>query len=126
MYRIDRMRDIEVTDCKLDSKEPDFNPCKSAEHAVYAYPGEPEQIMMNCSIDILDHVIDKYGTNINIRKLDDKNIEICFTASPDGVKYWALQYLPYVEVTYPIWLRDEIIESIKRNPYLDINCRENI
>jgi len=126
MYRIDRMRDIEVTECKLDSQKPDFNPSKFTEHAVYAYPGEPEHIRMNCRISILDHVIDNYGTNINIHKLDDENIEICFTASPYGVKYWALQYLPYVEVIYPIWLRDEIIESIKENPYFEIYYRENI
>lgn len=120
MYRIDRMRDIELTCNKLNPQDPGFNPDKSIDWAVYAYPGEPEQVMIKCKTSILDHVIDKYGTNIQIKELDDENLEICLTASPGGVKYWALQYLPYVEVTYPKWLRDEIIKSVKENPYVDI------
>ena len=41
-----------------------------------------------------------------------------FTAPPRGIKFWALQYLPYVELLQPLWLRDEIIESIGKNKYL--------
>lgn len=37
---------------------------------------------------------------------------------PRGIKFWALQYLPYVELLQPLWLRDEIIESIGKNKYL--------
>jgi len=29
-----------------------------------------------------------------------------------------IQYLPYVELLQPLWLRDEIIESIGQNKYL--------
>ena len=36
---------------------------------------------------------------------------------PHGVKFWALQYLPYAEVVEPKWLRNEIAESIKGNKY---------
>ena len=120
MYRIDRMRDIEITDCELDPRESGFDPKKSTEQAVYAYSGEPELIVMICKRSVLDHVIDKYGTDIHIREVDEENLQICFTVSPNGVKFWALQYLPYVEVVSPQWLRDEIIESVKENPYLKL------
>lgn len=120
MYRIDRMKDIEVTDCGLDPREAGFDPKKFTEQAVYAYCGKPELIVMKCSREILDHIIDKYGFDVHIRELDDKNLEIALTASPEGVKFWALQYLPYVEVTSPQWLRDEIIKSLKSNPYINI------
>jgi len=33
------------------------------------------------------------------------------------VRFWALQYLSFVEVAEPAWLRQEIIESIERNKY---------
>lgn len=120
MYRIDRMKDIELTNCKLDQRETGFDPNKSTEQAVYAYSGKPELIMMKCKRCILDHVIDKYGTDIHVREIDDENLEICFTVSPSGVKFWALQYLPYVEVTSPKWLREEIAESVRSNPYLQV------
>lgn len=117
MYRIDRMRDIEITECELDPQGPGFNLKKSTEQAVYAYSGEPEHIVMICKRLVLDHVIDKYGTDIHIKEIDDENHEICFSVSPKGVKFWALQYLSYVEVVSPQWLREEIIESVKANPY---------
>lgn len=120
MYRIDRMKDIEITALELDLREPGFDVKKWTEQAVYAFSGEPELIVIHCKRSILDHVIDKYGTDIRIRELDGENLEINFTVSPNGVKFWALQYLPYVEVISPQWLRNEIIESVKVNPYLEI------
>ena len=120
MYRIDRMKDIEITDLELDPREPGFDVQKSTEQVIYAYSGEPESVVFNCKRSILDHVIDKYGTDIHIYEIDDDNLEICVTVSPNGVKFWALQYLPYVEVISPQWLRDEITESVKANPYLEV------
>ncbi|HHU22040.1 MAG TPA: WYL domain-containing protein [Clostridiales bacterium] len=120
MYRIDRISGIEITDCALDSWDFEFSPKVVTEHAVYAYTGKPELITMICRRSILDHVIDKFGLDIHIRNIGSEKLEISFTVSPDGVKFWALQYLPHVEVVSPQWLRDEIIECLKSNPYLKI------
>lgn len=120
LYRIDRMRDIVITDYELDPCCEDFDPQKSIEQAVYAYSGEPEQIVMHCDREIIDHVIDKYGTDIEIKELDDAKLEVCFTVPPNGVKFWALQYLPHVEIISPKWLREEIVECIRSNPYIKI------
>ena len=118
LYRIDRMRDIEVTDSELDPRGKDFDPQKFVEQAVYAYTGEPEPIVMHCNREIIDHIIDKYGTDIDITELDDAKVKVRFTVPPNGVKFWALQFLPHVEVVSPQWLRDEIIECISQNPYM--------
>lgn len=48
---------------------------------------------------------------------DDDYFTARFTAPARGIKFWALQYLPYVEVTEPEWLREEIIASMKQNMY---------
>jgi predicted DNA-binding transcriptional regulator YafY len=118
LYRIDRMRDVELTDENLDGREPGFDAQKSVNQAVYAFTGEPESIVLRCDRDILDHVIDKFGTDIRIRELDGGELEIRLRASPRGVKFWALQFLPYCEVTEPQTLREEIIESLRSNRYL--------
>jgi predicted DNA-binding transcriptional regulator YafY len=117
LYRIDRMRDIELTDASLDEREPGFDAQKSVNQAVFAFTGEPESIVLHCDRDILDNVIDKFGTDIRIRELDGVRLEIRLRASPRGIKFWALQYLPFCEVTEPEWVRAEIVESIKGNNY---------
>ncbi len=124
MYRIDRIQDIEITNDALDPQEPGFDPQKSTEQAIYAYSGEPEQIVIHCKRSILDHVIDKYGTDILIHERDHETLEIRFTVSPNGVKFWALQYLPSVEVISPQWLRDEIIESINASSYFELSAQK--
>ena len=118
MYRIDRMQDIELTCCDLEPRAQGFDPNKVTEQAIYAFSGEPEPITMLCARSVLDHVIDKFGAGIHIREKDMDKLEIRLIVSPKGVKFWALQYLPYVEVLSPQWLRDEIMESIKNNSYL--------
>jgi predicted DNA-binding transcriptional regulator YafY len=118
LYRIDRMKDIEITEYALDEREPGFDPQQSVRQAVFAFTGERESITMLCDKNILDDVIDKFGPNIQIFEKENDKLQVQFTAIPEGIKYWALQYLQYVEVINPKWLREEIVESIKGNKYL--------
>lgn len=68
---------------------------------------------MYCDRAILDDVIDRFGTEVQIREHDENTFTASFTAPP-RIKFWALQYLPHVEVVEPAWLREEIIESLER------------
>ncbi len=113
-YRLDRMKDIvlladETVDGEIDESEID--------HAIYAFAGQPEQITLRCNMGFLDDVIDKFGSAVRVRE-DGDRIFVSFHAAPQGVKFWALQYLPYIEIMEPQWLRDEIIECLKNNPYI--------
>ena len=113
-YRIDRMKDISILDDFRDEKIPDEEEIKNV---VYAFTGKAEQIKMRCDREILNDVIDKFGKDIFLQHEGDKEILVTFKAPPKGVKFWALQYLPYVEVLEPVWLRNEVIESIGANRY---------
>jgi predicted DNA-binding transcriptional regulator YafY len=107
LYRIDRMRDIVITDRGLDPRGKDSDPKKIVEQAIYACNGEPEPIVMHCDREIIDCIVDKYGTDIDAQEVDDQKIKISITVPPDGVKAFALQFLPHVEVISPQWLRDQ-------------------
>ncbi len=114
LYRIDKISDIKVlADMPVTEK---MNK-EEIVNSVYAFTGNPENITMHCNKIILHDVIDKFGGNVQLFDKDEHTFTARFTASPNGVQFWALQYLPYVEVTEPQWLRDSIIESIKSNPY---------
>ena len=114
LYRIDRMKDIQL----LDESRSEAVARQEAQNAVYAYVGAQERIVMNCDLTILDDVIDRFGTEVQIRERDENTFTAGFTAPPRGVKFWALQYLPHVEVVEPKWQRGEIIESLGKNKYL--------
>ena len=114
LYRIDRMKDIRILD---DPRSEASASRQEAQDAVYAYVGASERIVMYCDRIILDDVIDRFGTEVQIRERDENTFSASFTVPPRGVKFWALQYLPYVEIIEPAWLRKEIIDSIGQNRY---------
>ena len=119
MYRIDRIQNIELTENSLDEQVPDFDPRAAVKNTVYAYTGETETIEMLVDSRKLSDVIDKFGTNITIDSHEDVRLKITLKASPMGMKYWALQYLEFVEVVAPTALRNEIINLIKNNKYIN-------
>ena len=117
MYRIDRIQNIEITDYELDEREPGFDPKEAVKNTVYAYTGEIGIVEMLVDPKKLNDVIDKFGTNITIGENDDGRLKITVKASLMGMKYWALQYLEYVEVINPLTLRDSVLRLIQYNMY---------
>ena len=117
MYRVDRIQNIELTEDALDPREPDFDPQAAVKSAVYAYTGQIDTVEILVDPKKLSDVIDKFGTNIIIGENDDGRLRITLKASLMGMKYWALQYLEFVEVVKPTELRNEIDNLIRNNPY---------
>ena len=114
-YKIDRMRDIEILREDIDRP---LESNKEIENAIYAFAGEPEEVIMHCSKYVIDDVIDKFGASVSLTNKDDETFVARVKVSPKGMKYWAMQYMQYVEVIQPQWLRDEIVEIVKNNRYL--------
>ena len=115
LYRIDRMADIRILD-EPRSETPAQK--HEAQDAVYAFVGEPERVVIHCDRAVLDDVLDRFGTDIQVFERDEQTFTAVLTTPPRGVRFWALQYLSFVEVAEPAWLRQEIIEVLKVNHYL--------
>lgn len=116
LYRIDRMSDIEIINTPVEKKN--ISPYETVKNAVYAFTGNPEAIVFAFDKSQLNNVIDRFGKEINLSE-DNERYIARLIANPVGVRCWALQYLPYVEVLEPKWLRDEIVEIIKNNKYIN-------
>lgn len=114
LYRMELIRDIKKLETKWDRAPGNKSEVRKA---VYAFSGEPERVMLLCEKGILGDVIDKFGSDVQVSPHDDTRLTVSFTVPPKGVKFWALQYLPYVEVVQPQWLRDEIVESLSKSRY---------
>lgn len=82
------------------------------------FSGNPETITFAFDKEQLNNVIDKFGTKIRLYEEADPYVA-SLEAVPINMRFRALQYLPYVEVLKPEWLRKEIIDCIKNNKYKD-------
>lgn len=118
LYRLDRIKDIRILESTCD-KSPGND--EEVENAIYAFSGKPEYIKMRCNTVILNDVVDRFGSKAVIKSIGEKEFELVVKVSPHGIKFWALQYLPYVEVLEPVWLREEIVESIRENRYISLD-----
>lgn len=122
LYRIDRISALSILEEPVDNDRKTAA-AESAQAAVYAFTGQPETVEFACDKSILNDVIDRFGTDVTISDMGDRYC-VRVTVAPQGVEFWALQYLPYVEVKKPEWLRRKMITNIKLNKYGEDGCEE--
>lgn len=115
-YRIDLIQGIELTQMPA---EPSESWRETVEKSVYAFTGKPEQIKLRCRNYIIGDILDKFGCDVKIDIDGEDYFFASFTAVPFGLEFWALQYLPHVEVIKPQHLRDSICDQLQHNPYFD-------
>lgn len=120
LYRIDMMRDVSISFYNIDAPLTEAEMQTAKDKTVYAWYSEPETITMRCKNVVLKDVIDKFGQDVLIKKENEETFVATIMVAPVGVHFWALQYLPYIEILSPQWLRDGIVESIEKNPYCEV------
>ena len=117
-YRIDRMTSV----CMLDerrkpvSQVTDFKngfslPKHMAEH-IYMFSGKSVNVRMVTKKDMMDELVDWFGKDFKIRKTFEDEMLIDVKCNEAAMRFWALQYGPYVEVLEPATLRETIKESV--------------
>lgn len=114
-FRIDFIKDIKILEENMDKFKTDYLN-RLIEKATYAFFGKPSFIKIRFKEEILNYVIDQFGTDIKIREDGDYYLAE-FLAPEKGIEYRALQFLPYVEVLEPKSLRESIVGSLKENLY---------
>lgn len=80
----------------------------------YMFADKIETICFDANISIIDQIIDWFGNDVKINKdeNDEKLIHVEVKASQTAMYYWAIQYVNYVKVTYPVTLKEKIKESL--------------
>lgn len=119
-YRIDMMKDIKIL--KTNSQMRDSEEVlRKVSNTTHNFPGDPQKIKIRCENGIVGHIIDAFGTDVLITEDGKDHFIARFEASPRGITYWALQFLPYAEVLEPKWVRYEIVEILANNVYTKSN-----
>jgi predicted DNA-binding transcriptional regulator YafY len=118
-YRIDRMKNIEITAQARKPLPKDFSLRDYSNALVYMFDGKREDVEIVCDNFMAGEVMDRFGSEVRMTPVDAARFRLQIFAPPLGLKFWALQYLPYCEVVAPLWLREEIKESIRMNRYGD-------
>ena len=118
-FRIDKMTEVRLLDDKIKpmSRVPELErglnlPKHMAEH-FYMFSGASVTAKIKTTEDMMSELVDWFGTDFRIVEKTDDFIVIRVVCNQDALRYWALQYGPYVEVLEPKELRDRLAEDIK-------------
>ncbi|MDR2355376.1 MAG: WYL domain-containing protein [Clostridiales Family XIII bacterium] len=118
-YRIDMIKNLEIAELPRKPLPANFNLNDYSNALVYMFDGTCEDVEIVCDNLMAGEVIDRFGSDVRMTPIDEDRFKLQIHAPPHGLKFWALQYLPYCEIVAPAWLREEIKESIRTNRYGD-------
>lgn len=119
-YRLDHIRDIEITDTpakpqrKVEGLENGLDlPKHMAEH-VYMFAGESQRVIMRTTPGMAGELIDWFGSGVTFSDETETSVITHVTANLQAMRFWALQYAPYVTVLAP----QSLVDTVKK----DLEC----
>ena len=85
-------------------------PKHMAEH-FYMFSGESVPITLRTTSNMMSELVDWFGKDFRIIEKNGEEITVRLTCNYDAMRYWALQYGPYVEIVSPESLRSRLKED---------------
>ncbi|MGN0690585.1 MAG: helix-turn-helix transcriptional regulator [Oscillospiraceae bacterium] len=116
-YRLDHITNIQPTEKKrtplksIKGYENGINYKEISTSLPYMFSDKIEPITFYAEENIIDQIIEWFGSNAKILKQDNK-LRVIVKASPNAMEYWAMQYLNYIEIITPVSLRERIRENL--------------
>ena len=118
-YRVDHIANIDILDVpakpknKVKGLEKGLDlPKHMAEH-IYMFAGESERIEMRTSPDMAGELINWFGNSIKFSNETEDSVIAHVTANVQAMRFWALQYAPYVTILKPLSLVEMVKTDLK-------------
>lgn len=117
-FRIDKMTDVRILDEKIKSMsevpelEKGLNlPKHMAEH-IYMFSGECVSADIKTTSDMMYELVDWFGTDFRVIEKNEEFIIVRVICNFTAMRFWALQYGPYVELLKPDSLREQLQDDV--------------
>lgn len=78
----------------------------------YMFSDKPELIELEVNEEVVDQVVDWFGSEVRFRDDGDKLVATV-RSSPTAMIFWAMQYAAYVTVLSPASIRGKVAENLK-------------
>lgn len=119
-HRLDRITNMTVADKKatpirnVPGYENGINYNELSSAMPYMYTDRPEQIDFIADVGIIDQIIDWFGNDIRIKKVEEESkVGVGVKASPNAMVHWAMQYINCVEIVSPESLRARVKKALE-------------
>ncbi len=113
-YRIDRMKNIEILDEKVNESITNDDVEKFVKSTVSMFGNSSQEIEVICDNQLLDNVVDLFGESAIIKKYDNNRFKLTLNKDLEGFKRYVLTNLDMIEVVKPLELKKEIDKIINK------------
>ncbi len=119
-HRLDRITNMTIVDKKatpistVPGYEKGINFKQISSSMPYMYTDAPERIKFISDMRIIDQIIDWFGNEVRIRKIEEGKILVSVKVSPSAMEYWAMQYLNFVEIVSPEPMRKRVKDALEK------------
>jgi predicted DNA-binding transcriptional regulator YafY len=114
-YRLDRMKNIKILKEKINNKYTLEYVDYYIKNNVAMFTGNQEKVEIECSMELLDVVIETFGKDIKLKKVDNNTFYASFYTVLSGFKYWCLRNVENVKIISPQKFKKEINKILKEN-----------
>lgn len=111
--RVDRILHVAALNKEIFRREVGFDPYVYRDRSPVMYPGAPRFIRLRCRIELVNTILDFFGTQARFSAPVEGMTEVTLNIAPSGVKLFALQYADSVEVLDPPSLREKVRQSLE-------------
>ncbi|SCY70178.1 Predicted DNA-binding transcriptional regulator YafY, contains an HTH and WYL domains [Lachnospiraceae bacterium XBB2008] len=119
-FRVDKMTEVKMLDEKAKPMKdiPELKdglnlPKHMAEH-MYMFSGPSVPIKLETTEDMMSELVDWFGSDFTVQKIGDDKIRVRVVCNENAMRYWALQYGPWVEIMEPASLREQIRDDVTK------------
>lgn len=119
-YRLDRITEMQIIEDRaltpvreVKGYESGIDYKKLSTSLPYMFADSPEYVEFLVEEWAIDHVIDWFGKDIKIEKMDER-YKVGVLVSPMAMEYWALQYVRSVEIISPASLRERVRDALEK------------
>lgn len=114
-FRVDRMRRIKILDeerrsfKEVSEYKNEFDTADYINRVFNMFTGTKETVKIKFNKELINAVIEKFGEDVQLRKLDENNFEIRVTIKvSEGFFSWVLQYGSKAEIIEPTDVREKM------------------
>lgn len=114
-FRIDRLEHTKLTDEKAVDVPESFDLADYSNQLFEMYGGEVQTIVLQCKNYLMDVIVDKFGTEVATKRLDDQHFiaEVTLSVSPRFYG-WLFGFMGGIRILEPEWVRKEYQKQARK------------
>lgn len=111
-FRLDRIKDIKISNIEYEELKNRKDAYEYAKNKTYMYAGDEIKVKLKCKKVALDSLIDIFGIDINIIKVEKDYFITTVKTTEQGMYHLALHFVNTIEVLEPLELRKKVKNAL--------------